>query len=442
MALQANPATPWLGGSSTITANFTQNSNGQPIGSCLPDGTPVLFTTTYGTITPAAATTISGTATASLSSDRLATTCAVAGPGAENYQECTIVNSIPQGLYRLNYGCICSDTTGTEHILIGSYNNTGVNQIEGWVFDEVQAICSQISPLILTPDILYNVAVYNEADIINIAVLTTTSNSYNLSLATCSYNGVNFVISPTGTPITLPAAAFKVQWAVAGGNPFIAVDTIDNMRVYPVDLSTYTIGTPIQTPNMGNNQYASDFLYWLYQDNGLFLVQGFNNTNIATYLVDLTGTPTIYPGVVTDVSSTFSFINSCATCFNYFVVGGSAVGQGTLAQYDVNSTGSLNLIRQYPTAGTTVNYCERCCCQESQLLVGTDVGLFNYTIEFDGSLTPTSSLSLPVSGSTNWLNVCWCCNNSNKYCAAVNNAPSAFVLEQMTPTFTTQCSLE
>jgi len=445
MAIQASPSNLLPGIVSNITADFTQNSSGQPIGSCMPDGSPVAFSTPAGTVTPPIVLTISGQAKTLLSLTSTASVCArdADAPDTTLSEQCTAATFDPLGLYRLNYGCICSDTTGTQHILVGSYNNTGLNSIEGWVFDEVTASCVQISPLIVTPDILYNVAVYNNADIINLAVLTTTSNSYTLSLATCSFNGVNYVIDPAGTPTTLPAAAFKVQWAVAGANAYIAVDTIDNMRVYPVDLSSYTIGTPIQTPNMGNNQYASDFLYWLYKDSSLYLIQGFNNTNIATYQVDLTGTPTIYPGVLTDVSSTFSLINSCATCQDYFVVGGSTAGQGTLAQYDVNISGTLTLIGQYTTpAGTTVNYCERCCCQESQLLVGTDVGLFNYSIALDDSLTLTSSLTLPVSGSTNWLSVCWCCNNSNKYCAAVNNAPSAFVLEQMTPTFTTQCSLE
>jgi hypothetical protein len=190
---------------------------------------------------------------------------------------------------------------------------------------------------------------------------------------------------------------------------------------------------------MGNSLYASIFLYWLTQDNGLILVQGFNNTNVATYQVDLNGTPAIYPGIVTDLSSTFSYINSCATCQDYLLVGGSSPSnQGILAQYNVTASGTLSLIATQTTPGTTVNYCERCCCPESQLLVGTDVGLFCYAIGLDNSLTLTASLA----DGHNWLNVCWCCNSTNNYCAAVNNAPGAFILEQLTPTFTTKCSLE
>lgn len=440
MAIQANPASPWLGGTSTITTDFTQNSSGQQIGACFPDGTPILFTTSFGTITPTSAATVGGIATATASTNRLATTCAIAGPGAEDYSQCVIIDPIPQGLYRLNFGCICSDTTTTQHILIGSYNSTGTNSLKGWVLDGNSPVCSLITPLILTPNILYNVAVYNEQDIINLSILTTTtSNGHNLSLATSFYNGSNYVITPQGSPLTLPNAAFKVQWFVSGGIPYVAVDTIDNIRIYPIDLSSYTFGDPIQTPNMGNSQYASDFLYWLpTQDNNLFLVQGFNNTNIATYQVDLNGTPTIYPGVVTDVSSTFTNINSCATCNNYFLVGGSAQNQGILAKYTINTFGVISLELTATIADTTtVNYCERCCCSDSQLLVGTDKGLFSYVTD---SLDLISSYTEGTNN--NWLNACWCCNNANQFCAAINNAPSAFILEQQNPTFNTICQLQ
>ena len=138
------------------------------------------------------------------------------------------------------------------------------------------------------------------------------------------------------------------------------------------------------------------------------------------------------------LSSSFTNINSCATCFDYFAVGGSAQDTGILALYDINPSGTLTLTLTTTLANTTVvNYCERCCCPNSQLLVGTDNGLFTYDTD------TLDLISSYVSGANNnGLNVCWCCNNTNQFCTAVNDAPSAFILEQENSTFTTVCQLE
>ena len=109
-------------------------------------------------------------------------------------------------------------------------------------------------------------------------------------------------------------------------------------------------------------------------------MQGYNSTNVATYQVDLTG-PTIQAGVHSDISGQFYQANTCATCSDYFVIGGSNGSQGTLVQYSISSTGTLLAGSSFAVSGgaTTVHHCERCCCSDTNyLLVGTDQGLLSY----------------------------------------------------------------
>ena len=222
-------------------------------------------------------------------------------------------------------------------------------------------------------------------------------------------------------------SASKVQWILDSvGRPYIAVDTNLGIMVYPVTLSPYTFGTAFTTANLAGSN-PSSFLYWLPQDSNLYLVQGYNSTNVATYLVNLTGTPTIHAGVNSDISGQFDQANSCATCSDYFVIGGSKSSVGTLVPYSISSTGTLLAGTAVTVGGaSTVNYCERCCCSGDNLLVGTDTGLLSYDNSLAFMLSSTSLVSL---------NVCWCCNSHNQYCAVVDSVHGAFVLKQQPPSF-------
>ena len=105
------------------------------------------------------------------------------------------------------------------------------------------------------------------------------SNSYKLSLATASYNGSTYVITRQGTPLTLPDAALRCNGLfLVAESIYLAVDTIDT---YESTQLVYhrILCTPIETPNMGNSQYASAFLYWLPTEDNLFL---FKDTIIRT----------------------------------------------------------------------------------------------------------------------------------------------------------------
>ena len=93
VSVNANPPSPLPGHITTITADFTQTA-WVTIPCNLPDGIPVAFSTTEGTITPPLAVTMSGVATSSLTTNNLASlVCATIDPTAENFLICQAVNS-------------------------------------------------------------------------------------------------------------------------------------------------------------------------------------------------------------------------------------------------------------------------------------------------------------------------------------------------------------
>ena len=197
VSVNANPPNPLPGHITTITADFTQNSSGQTIPCNLPGGIPVAFSATEGAITPPLAVTMIGTATSSLTTNNLASlVCATVEPTAENFLVCQAINP---GFYRLNWGCVCTDT-GDDHVIIGSFNqlqgNALMNQINGWAFDSTTSMVTLIGTLSFGTATILNNAVYNHNDIVNIAVLTqTTSNDYLLSLATCPIRALALSLS-------------------------------------------------------------------------------------------------------------------------------------------------------------------------------------------------------------------------------------------------------
>ena len=335
--------------------------------------------------------------------------------------------SIPVGQYRFNWDCKCTDT-GTQRTLIGSYNNTDLtnNSIACWTFDTNPTItCIQGTPLELGDRIIINSAVNNDEHGINIAILThEQTGTTSIILATVINNNM-VLMSQT----TLPAMAFKVQWLLSPFNnqPYLVTDEQDNIRLYSVDLNLYTLTPIASAPNKANG-LPSTFLYWLNQGTALYIIQGYNETDIATYKVAL-DSPAIEGGIVSHMHETFSDINACSTYYRFLVLGGtSTLGKSFLARYLINNFGHLirPILSTSIADATTINYCERCCCSDdNHLLVGTDNGLY--------SLNPndfTISASITSMPNNNWVNVCWCCCAQPQYCTATNSDHKTYVFQE------------
>lgn len=331
--------------------------------------------------------------------------------------------SVPTGSYRLNWGCLCSDITNSRHTFIGSRNlQTSLDPVAlsgymlGATFNPtnttIQAIFNeQTLPVI-------NSAVYNTENEINIAILGYSDNAY-ITLATVQNNA--FQQQHT---TKLSSMAFKVQWfADSQGTIYLATDEQDALSLYTVDLTLYTLSLVATASNLAFGM-PSIFLYWLIQDSGIYLVQGYNNNTVATYKVTL-DTPTIYSGVTTDLHVTFSTINACSTGANYLALAGTNTnGNASLTRYIVNGSGYVEPILSKTISGaTTVNYCEKCCCSANdELLVGTDNGLF--------SLNATSLNTVASYAGSNWVNVCWCCSQDKIYCSATSSNQSTYLFKE------------
>jgi uncharacterized repeat protein (TIGR01451 family) len=344
--------------------------------------------------------------------------------------------SIPVNPYRFNFGCICSDVGG-YHILIGSHNMPSLqgNSIDFWSFTEPSTV-DFVGALDLGERIIMDSATYNTDLGMNIAVLTQTQEG-DTSIILVTYDGQSTV---THSIIPLPSRAFKAQWIVpSSGIAYIVTDEQNGMSLYVVDLDTYDVTLSSSVPNFGAG-LPSAFLRWYPQGNSLYVIQGYDQQRIATYKVDLT-TGTIKSGVSTDLSGDFAVIHSCATCYNSLVLGGTGTteGQGKLVRYTIDNSGKLHDADSTTINGTSVvNYCERCCCQDSNyLLVGTDNGLYS----LDDELDIVASYTLTTVNNT-WINTCWCCDEVGNYCIAVNNDHDAFVFKQNGSELTMVCKIE
>lgn len=366
----------------------------------------------------------------------------------EVYRLYTLFTEAITGTYRINWGCLCDDDLSTTHILVGSYNDGVNNTIKGWEFNEISESCVTLTSSInLGDSTILNKAVYNTVDsfdnnVIYLAYVTQAPDQdCVLNLAKCSLNGDSYEFT-VGDTTGLSSICSKVQWILDSNDiPYVAVDCDNEIRVYPIGLSDLSFGAYFSTANksLGN---ASTFLYWLPQGN-LYLIQGFGAATVSTYKTDLLA-HTIESGVDTNLSGTFSQVNACATCNNYLILGGSNTEvskNGVLKQYTVKTTdpnkGALVATSLMETIETTstINYCELCCCNGSNLLVGTDKGLFSY--DPDTLSLISSNTLLP---NNNWNNTSWCCVN-NDYCAAVNNDAQAYILKQESGSFIVTCTL-
>jgi predicted outer membrane repeat protein len=395
---------------------------------CLPDGTPVAFSTTDGIITHTLALTVDGVATTTLSGyGALQLTLTVTiGPDAEDYVVSNIATSVPVNPYRFNFGCICSDT-GEEHILIGSHNMPSLdgNSLDFWVFNETPT-ASFIHSLDLGQQIIMDSATYNTDLGMNIAVLTQTQQG-NTSIVLVTYDGASAVLQST-TPLS--SQAFKAQWFVSpDSTPYIIVDAQDSMSLYEVDLGTYDLTLSSSVPNLGAG-IPSTFLRWYPQGDSIYVIQCYNKTSIATYKVDLT-TGIIESGVPTDLSTAFTAVHSCATCYGDLVLGGAGSGGlGVLIKYTIDVSGALvpSPVSRSIAGTTAVHYCERCCCGNNPILVGTDYGL--YSLNADTLDIIASNTLMP---NNNWINTCWCCDVTGDYCIAVNSNHETYVFQQAAP---------
>lgn len=423
MSLAADPTFIVPGLPTTLTVTFT---------SCIPDGTPVIFSSIDTAITPSISSTVQGKASASLSSDFNAIhACAT----TDSQSICMTLNT---GYARFNFGCMCTDK-GSQHILIGSYNDpAGIdNKLMGCVFDADTSTTISITPADLGTQVLNSVAVYNTDNSTYIALLTKQNDNYLLRLATCADNGSGFAFTLSDTAVTLSNPTAKVQWILGSdGTPYIITDMQETLNIFKADLSTLTLTLHDTTTNMAGST-NSNFLYWTIQDTQLYAVQGYGTTHVITYKVDTDTVTFLNSGIDTDISETFSTVPACSTCFNYLVLGGTDnTNQGIVARYSINSDGTLSLINSAYMPTAAVYYCERCCCNTNQLLVGTDTGLY--------SLDPASLIILAANTSmpnNDWVNTCWCCDSSVVYCSAIDGNHHSYIFQEQGSNLVKVCDL-
>ena len=346
--------------------------------------------------------------------------------------------AVPTGIYRCNWTCICDDT-GSQHYIVGSHNSTDFtnNQFDGWIFDEVPTPTTRnTSILALDSNVIIDSAIYNTSQGSNIALLTYDQENIQASIILATIADEEIVHQNT---IHLPSMAFKLQWFTSPeGEPFIVADEYDRIALYWVDLETFTLSLFASTPNVAAGT-PSSFLYWYIQRDQIYIIQGFDNINIATYKV-VFGESIIRPGVTTVMGNSFSTINSCSTCFNYLVLSGVYNNdQAIIARYIINDFGHVTApltTRTFDDA-TTVHYCERCCCNGSQILVGTDNGL--YKLQTNSLNTIASNISM---SDNDWLNICWCCDSNRIYCIACNSNHQTFIFKEVGGNLIEECELQ
>jgi len=435
VALNVNPPSPLPGQNTTINADFTKNSDGDTIAGChIPDGTPVNFSSNQGLIAPTSASTVNGLAPTTLTpNNQSAQVCALVGPGQENFLDCSMTNP---GFNRVNWGCLCGEG-GYNGVFIGAYvDPAGIaNRLMGWTFDGTS--CAFITELNYTTTAIINHVVFNATGTISIGILAQQSdNSYRVDLAT--FDGVQF--TPKGSHLFSPGVtASKLQFILdSAGNLYAAVDTRGQINVMSIDKSSLSFINTFTQDNL-NSATQSNFLYWYANNNGLYLVQGYNNAGVptvATYKVTLDPNATVIEtGIETDIGTEFTKSFCCSTCQDYLVLGGTSIpfgGQAALVPCTLSTTGSLIPGIAVPVSGTAVYYTERCCCDDDHLLVATDNGLFSYA----------NDLSMVISSTLiQCINTCWCCKGDNHYCAAVTTGHEGEVFKENGASLEELCTL-
>jgi hypothetical protein len=302
------------------------------------------------------------------------------------------------------------------------------NQLLGCIFDASTSTTTAFASLGLGTQLVYSVAVYNVNDRCYIALLTKQNESYYMRLAVAADNGSGYAFTLSSSTITLSNPASKVQWILDGsGNPYIVTDMQETLEIYSADLDSLSLALHDSVTNLAGST-NSTFLYWAVRSDGLYAIQGYNSTDIATYKVNVASLTFAGSGVHTSISSKFSVAHGCSTCQDYLAFCGSNTSsQATVALYGIASDGTLSYASSAQVGSATdAYYCERCCCtSDNHLLVGTNSGLYSLD---------TSTLAVVASNTsmTNnaWINVCWCCDNTGNYCAATDNVHATYIFEE------------
>jgi hypothetical protein len=321
---------------------------------------------------------------------------------------------------------MCADT-GTQHLIIGSYTDPeGTNNLlKGYIFDSSTSTTIVIPSADLGAHVIQNIVVYNTATISYLALLTTANDNYYLRLGTCTDVGAGsaFTLSSTVMQLTNPTA--KIQWCLGNdGTPYLATDMQETLNIFAAHLDTLSLTLHATTTNVAGSSSAT-FLYWAFQTNGLYLVQGYGASSIATYKVSADTGLFTSTGVTTDISDLFAVSRACSTCADYLAIGGTGnADHARLARYSINTDGTLEHLTSATLPGTAVQYCERCCCNDNDLIVATDSGL--YTID-PGTLALIASNT--EMSDNNWVNACWCCSESVLYSSAINSSHQSYIFE-------------
>jgi hypothetical protein len=157
----------------------------------------------------------------------------------------------------------------------------------------------------------------------------------------------------------------------------------------------------------------------------LYLVQGYGASSIATYKVSADTGLFTSTGVTTDISDLFAVSRACSTCANYLAIGGTDnADHARLATYSINTDGTLEYSTSATLPGTAVQYCERCCCNDNDLIVATNSGLYVTTPDTFALIASNAGMT-----DNNWVNACWCCANSVLYSSAINSSHQSYIFE-------------
>ena len=213
-------------GNFTIVATFS---------SCVPDGTPVAFSTTEGTITPSSSVISGGTATATLT-DALytVTVCILVGPEDEQFSVCIIVQGPIPDYQFLPTSIDISTGARAIYALDWCQQQPGTLQppllAAGGVIDSTS--CAKPNIFVYC---LNNICQSNENGPIDPRIMTITEQQFDSAV-------VN-------------AVAWCCNDAICPAFPFLAVggntDNGTNTRVYTIDPRTYSLDSYAPAPDNG-----------------------------------------------------------------------------------------------------------------------------------------------------------------------------------------------
>lgn len=249
--------------------------------------------------------------------------------------------------------CICSTLT--------------VASVYALTFDQA------LDRLELSDMVIMDAATYNNEDDSYTALLAhTDTGTTAILLATINDDG-----SRLHSTTVLQSFAYKVQWIVSPDDiHYLVTDEYDRIVLYRADLINYKLMPVAWTHNLAAG-VPSTFLRYIEKDDEFYIIQGFNQTDIAAYNI-IFDVPLITAGVMTRLSGLFTHISDCAVFRNKLLLGGTNnANQTLLAHYTINSNGHLSrLAKRVIQDATTVQFCEH-DSRDRNVLVETDRGLYS-----------------------------------------------------------------